>query len=694
METLPLGRRRTRAALVAPALVGVLLCGALLGVAMGEGQRAARAAAPAEGVAAAGSPRANSSAVAPGVARALAAAGSQPSGQSGPLTASVDVSPFYPNGDGVRDRTSLSVTLDQPATLSISVLNFDGATMRKLAVAVSAPAGQSTWTWDGRGPKKKLAPDGAYLFRATAKTASGTFSVDRWVAKDRFIPYAAAPGALVIAVDSGHGGPDSGAYYGRIREATMNMDIGLRLQHMLEASGVRVVMTRTLDVAVNSPAVDVSGDGKITQQDELISRNDIANLARADLRVVLMNNAYGCRCAQGTESYTSGERSWTPEGVDLARLVQAAHMARLRPFRTSAWQPRDRGVKLWDFAAIRPYKKWVMPRPSLMPVVLTESLFMDHPNELAVLNTPAVRAALAAAYYDGIVQWLAKRAYGLRYDVLSAPESLEVGTPADYTMRLTNRGNQSSSGWILEARMVAAVPGQPYDGSPVRGTLVAQTTIPDGLAPGQSVEIALPGVPTPTVGGRWQVKFDVRLPGNAGTLQDHGVVGPQLALTTTEPAPLPSPSPSPQESVPPSGPPQESVPPGATPSELPSSGPSLPGESPPPAASPAESPAASLGAGTVSPDPSPLGGSAPVEAVAVDVSGIESVAVPARLFGRALPFDPLAGRPGAARTVHWGLREPWRRSITPMDPRRQLPGPDLDGTGIPRGTAPAASGTG
>lgn len=609
MDHLGATRRRKHAALILSALVGTLAVGSLAQAATSRAIHAAAA-----------------------TPRALQAAAAAPSQSSGPLSASVDVSPFFPNGDGMRDRTTLTVALTEPASLSVVVRGYDGKTIRRLATGVAENAGQSHWSWDGTNTKHKLVADGAYVLRATATTGDQTYNVDTWVAKDKLIPYPVDPQAVVVVLDAGHGKPDSGAYYQKVREADMNLDIALRLQHMLESAGIQVVMTRTADLAINTPPVDVGGDGKVTHQDELIARNDIANLARADLHVVLMNNAYGCHCAHGTETYTNGDRTWTPEGVDLARYIQAAHIKRLKPFASKAWQPNDRGVRLWDYASMRPYKKVVMPRPDLMPSVLVELLFMDHPNELKELTTPAVRNALATAYFDGIVTWLAKRAFGLRYDVLSAPTTVQTGSTADYGMQLTNRGNTASSGWILEARMVSQVPGQPYDGSPVRGTLIAQTPIPDGLAPGASVNVALDGVPVPSVAGNWLVKFDVRLP-SGGTLQDHGVVGPQLALATTDPAPPANPSPEPT-----------------------------------PSAAPADSPSITPDSAMTTPidDPGLESAAVPADA-ALGPNSSETIAVPPSLFDRHLPYDPEQGRPGAGGTFIWGTGQTWRRYITPID---------------------------
>lgn len=89
-----------------------------------------------------------------------------------------------------------------------------------------------------------------------------------------------------------------------------------------------------------------------------------------------------------------------------------------------------------------------------------------------------------------------------------------------------------SSGWKLVARVVRKVAR--YDGRPLRGEVVARVPVPDGLSPGQSVEVTLPGIPLPASNGRWLLKLDVNLPGG-DALSRHGVVGPQLLIDTVAP---------------------------------------------------------------------------------------------------------------------------------------------------------------
>ena len=91
-------------------------------------------------------------------------------------------------------------------------------------------------------------------------------------------------------------------------------------------------MTRTGDRDVNRPAIDRNGNGRVNHTDELIARNDIGNLARADLMLNIHNNATECRCGAGTEMFINRQRPWSAESRRLARAVQAAHVRRLQAF--------------------------------------------------------------------------------------------------------------------------------------------------------------------------------------------------------------------------------------------------------------------------------------------------------------------------------------------------------------------------
>ncbi len=392
------------------------------------------------------------------------------------------------------------------------------------------PSGHATWSWGGRDAAGRKVPYGPYRLKATIRTVSGaTIRRSAWITRGRLVPYPVRPGAVLVAIDPGHGGPASGAVWRGLKEDEVNLDIGLRLEAMLKGAGIGVVMTRRTDRNVSPVGKDLNFDGRYTRVDELIARNDVANEARAGIHLALHNNAV-CHCTRGTEMYTHYGRSWSPEGKKLARYLLDAHLWQLG--RLPGYRPRNRGVKSYPFKALKPYRRVAMPRPSLQPSVLGESLFIDWPSEQRILSRRSGRTAVAASYFDGIARYLAWRPYGLRYQVLDVPETATAGSTRSVAVRLTNSGHRISAGWKLVARIVPKVPR--YDGRPRRGEVLARVAIPDGLGPGETTEVTLAGIAMPSRVGRWLLKLDVNLP-RGDSLSVHGVVGPQIRVETVAP---------------------------------------------------------------------------------------------------------------------------------------------------------------
>ncbi|MFO1540998.1 MAG: N-acetylmuramoyl-L-alanine amidase [Chloroflexota bacterium] len=443
-------------------------------------------------------------------------------------------SPLVPGAGGPGAAIRITVTLAAPATVDLAIAGWYGRTVATLAAGVPLDAGTHTWRWAGRDPDGDPVPPGAYQVRVVATGPDGSVEEGVPIAVATTPLSVPAPGAIVVALNPGHGGPDPGAVYGGRTEAEANLAIGRELAAMLTASGIRVVVTRDRDVAVNRPRSDVTGNGTTDHTDELVARNDIANSARADVFVTLMNNAYGCHCVHGTETYTSRERTWTPEGVRLARLIQAAHLRHLAPFRSRAWRPVDRGVRFWHFASIRPWQPRLMPRPALMPSVLVESLFMDHPPELRVLSRPAARSALAAAYFEGIARFLSERTRAARIEVPAPPTDAPAGSAIDVPVRVRNTGTAAARGWTLEARIVQA--DGPYHARPVRGVLVGSAPVADGLAPGATTDVLLADLPLPPGTGDFTLLLDIR-DRTSRTVADRGVPRAQWTIRLTGSAP-------------------------------------------------------------------------------------------------------------------------------------------------------------
>ncbi len=218
-----------------------------------------------------------------------------------------------------------------------------------------------------------------------------------------------------VAIDPGHGGVDySGAAYrdaaGQVTsEKDLTLDVALRLDALLRAAGYQTVLIRDGDYSLTElDAQDVRG----SQRRELQARVDKANEARADILVSIHFNGSDDPSLSGLEVYYNPERSFAEYSWALASFVHDALAKAI--FRYGYLEAKDRGIRNDSEVGGDPtnphsYLLGTNPdfRPSLMPGIIAEPLFLSNEREAKIILNPDFRDALARGLKDGIDAYFA-----------------------------------------------------------------------------------------------------------------------------------------------------------------------------------------------------------------------------------------------------------------------------------------------
>ncbi|BAY79007.1 cell wall hydrolase/autolysin (plasmid) [Nostoc linckia NIES-25] len=179
-------------------------------------------------------------------------------------------------------------------------------------------------------------------------------------------------GRVVVIIDPGHGGKDSGAVgIGGLREKDIILPIGKRIAQILQQNGVQVVMTRDSDYFVTLPG-----------------RVQLAERANADVFVSIHANSAGA----GRPDVSGLETYYYDSGLGLARTV---HNSILQSINI-----KDRGVRRARFYVLR---------KSSMPSILVETGYLTGRQDNAKLRSSAYQNQMAEAIARGILQYLKRR---------------------------------------------------------------------------------------------------------------------------------------------------------------------------------------------------------------------------------------------------------------------------------------------
>jgi N-acetylmuramoyl-L-alanine amidase len=186
-------------------------------------------------------------------------------------------------------------------------------------------------------------------------------------------PRASVPrGKLLVVIDPGHGGKDSGAPgLSGLLEKDVVLPIGKRIAAILEQNGVQAVLTRDADFFV-----------------ELQGRVDIAERVNATVFVsVHANSVDGRPDVNGLEVY------YYDSGYALAEVVRKSILQNINTI-------KDRGTRKARFYVLR---------KSSMPSILVETGYMSGREDNPRLGTAEYQNRMAEAIARGVLKYLQQR---------------------------------------------------------------------------------------------------------------------------------------------------------------------------------------------------------------------------------------------------------------------------------------------
>jgi len=174
---------------------------------------------------------------------------------------------------------------------------------------------------------------------------------------------------MKIFIDPGHGGDNPGAIAASgLEEATVNLDVSLRLGDILTSRGYEVNYSRTTNVNVS-----------------LAQRARLANLWGADYFVSIHCNSAVNTTYNGTESF------YYRVGTVAQRFAETVNTALVRQIELV-----DLGVKARNLAVLR---------LTSMPAILVELAFLSNPREARLLATESFRQNCAVGISNGIIEF-------------------------------------------------------------------------------------------------------------------------------------------------------------------------------------------------------------------------------------------------------------------------------------------------
>ncbi len=224
---------------------------------------------------------------------------------------------------------------------------------------------------------------------------------------------AAGEAPFVVVIDPGHGGDKDGALSpDGVPEKQLTLEIAQRLGAALRKHGMRVVLTRTGDLAVplanraaiaNAIKADVFLSVHLNSMPTAEQRQHTSGIETYFMSADPSDNAANAVAARENADRIAGEEELDPSDTVAAILSDLADAESLAASSRLAYQIHERVVGAAG-ATDRKVKQapFYVLAGARMPAVLMELGFISHPGDSAKLRSHAYQERLAEAVADAV----------------------------------------------------------------------------------------------------------------------------------------------------------------------------------------------------------------------------------------------------------------------------------------------------
>lgn len=188
-----------------------------------------------------------------------------------------------------------------------------------------------------------------------------------------------------IIIDAGHGLPDGGAISDDgTSEENINLNISLKLQKLLEASGSTVILTRSDENGI----YEINSKNK--KQSDLKNRVNLANSSNAEIFVSIHLNKIDISSCSGWQSFYQKNNE---NSKILAKCIQ---------------ENLNYSIQKNNKRDILPLSgKYIIDNVKI-PTVIIECGFLSNQTDLNNLKTDSYQENLAWGIYTGIIDYFSK----------------------------------------------------------------------------------------------------------------------------------------------------------------------------------------------------------------------------------------------------------------------------------------------